>query len=141
MAEVGSNSLVPVLEGDVFPVVSVVAGGVVDEDGDRAECGLEVGERASELVDVAKVGFLEVDGGAGVREFCGESGAARLVEVDEADARVLVVEGADDLLADARGAAGDVDGGGIEAGIGGAGHRWLLVRVEDVASEDTTAER
>ena len=80
----------------------VVAGGVVDQDGGRAERGLQAGEGALELVDVAQVAGLKADFGTLPPQLLGERPTTLLVEVDEPDPRALGGEGADDLLADAR---------------------------------------
>jgi hypothetical protein len=102
--------------------VAVIAGGSVDENGGGAEGRFEVGERLLELVDVTEVALLEGDGGALGGEFGGEGFGVGDIEIEKADAGLLGGEGADDFSADAGGAAGDVDGGALEAGVGGEVH-------------------
>ena len=106
----------------------IVARRVVDQHlaGPSAACSAP--KARLERRDVAQVRGLEAERGAPALERVGQRLAALAIEVDEADLGALRGEGAHDLLADPRGAAGDEDDGVLQARIAGKGHRGSLPR-------------
>jgi hypothetical protein len=101
----------------------------------------EGGEGALQGVDLAQVAGLEADLGALPPHFVGERAAARGVDVDEADPRALGSEGAHDLGADPRRAAGDEHHGVLEARVDGEGHLATPIRVRQPHRSRSIADR
>src|SRR6185369_16946382 len=120
VAEVGSYALVPVCGGDGLEGVAVVAGGVVNENGnvtDLRACLLDGGAQG---FDVAHVAAQEHRlGRAAGADFFGDRSAGLFSDVDEDDARTLLCEGASVGGTDAAGSAGDENKFAGEARVNG----------------------
>jgi len=115
--QVGRDALVVELGRDVFPPVTVVTRGVVDQHACRTVRLRERRGRAPERADVPEIARLEPDLPATRLQFGREPIAVLDVEVEESDARALAGKGADDLHADAGRAARHEDAGVPKAGI------------------------
>ena len=118
VAQVGGHAVVPVFGRHVVDGVAVIAGGVVDQHGERAaKLVAQAGDGGAECRDVAQVAGREPDGGV-----VGEAGQGRgrsaLVAVEEADMGALLDEVAHDGGADAGRAPGDEHASAAQAGIG-----------------------
>ena len=126
VAEIGGEALVPIFGRDGFERVAVVAGGVVDEDGDVADFGVGLVDGGLELRDVADVALEEVRSVVCVGgNFFGEELAWFGGDVEEGDFGVLAGECFGEGGANAAAAAGDEDGFAGEVGVGAArGRRW-----------------
>ena len=95
----------------------VVPGGVVDENADRAEIGLDGRNRAFDRADITQIRMVEDDRMGGI---CRKPGCQRLAGflgyVDEGDLCALLGKGFHQACADAGAAAGDEDGAIFQIG-------------------------
>lgn len=96
--------------------MTIVIGRIVDEDADRPERLTDLGDGGLEGRNVGDVAANEESA-----DRIGQRLALVFEDVDEADFRALCGEGADDIGADAGGAAGDEDDPAGKAGVNGEG--------------------
>ena len=96
VANVGGLAFVPKLGRDIAPVVSVIAGRVVDQDHGRAKLERKGGKGIAQRVDVTQIAMAKSVAAA---QALGQSRASIGIQIDKSHLRTLRGKSLDDLFA------------------------------------------
>jgi hypothetical protein len=118
MAQIDRHALVPIGGRHIGHAVTIVIGGIVDDDVDAAQLRLDLRHHRLNGFDVTQIAAVEMglEGGIRAKALCHRR-ASFLSDIAESDMRALRHEGFDETLTDAAGAAADEDALALQAGI------------------------
>ena len=124
MLEVDGDAVVPVFRGHILGPMTLVMGGVVDEDIDRAVRLARLGDAGAQRRDIGEIDVQKVRAETLALELAREARTFLDLDIEEHDDGFLLREAPHDRFADARCAAGDQNDLPGEIRIDG-GHEFL----------------